>query len=108
LVGDVKCVHRACFPRGSLAAHNTGARELFLKSLGSGSKFARAPSSRLLEVLKEARHLARADYIAMPWRNGAGITHEIAREPAHGALFSWRLSLASLQVNGPFSPYPGY
>lgn len=59
-------------------------------------------------MLKEARHLARADYIAMPWRNAAGITHEIAREPAQGEDFSWRLSLASLQVNGPFSSYVGY
>lgn len=59
-------------------------------------------------MLKEARHLARADYIEMPWRNGAGITHEIAREPAQGTDFGWRLSLASLQVNGPFSPYADY
>ena len=59
-------------------------------------------------MLKEARHLARADYIAMPWRNGAGITHEIAREPAQGEDFSWRMSLASLQMNGPFSSYAGY
>jgi hypothetical protein len=44
----------------------------------------------------------------MPWRNGAGITHEIAREPAHGESFAWRLSLASLQTSGPFSVYTGY
>jgi len=69
---------------------------------------ARATSSSLIEVLKEARHLARASYTAMPWRNGAGITHEIAREPAQGEAFSWRLSLASLEVNGPFSSYAGY
>ncbi len=59
-------------------------------------------------MLKQARYLARANYTAMRWRNGAGITHEIAREPAQGELFSWRLSLASLQVSGPFSSYAGY
>jgi len=59
-------------------------------------------------VLTEPRHLARANYIAMPWRNGAGITHEIVREPAQGESFSWRLSLAALQVDGPFSSYAGY
>jgi environmental stress-induced protein Ves len=59
-------------------------------------------------VLKNARCIRHDDYIAMPWRNGAGITHEIAREPANGEEFSWRLSLASLKVNGPFSAYAGY
>jgi uncharacterized protein len=59
-------------------------------------------------MLKDARYIRHDDYIAMPWRNGAGITHEIAREPASGEDFSWRLSLASLQVNGPFSAYAGY
>ena len=44
----------------------------------------------------------------MPWRNGAGVTREIAREPAQGEHFAWRLSLASLQGDGPFSSYTGY
>lgn len=44
----------------------------------------------------------------MPWRNGAGITREIARAPAQGERFAWRLSLASLQVSAPFSSYAGY
>lgn len=44
----------------------------------------------------------------MPWRNGAGVTREIAREPAQGEEFAWRLSLASLQGSGPFSSYAGY
>jgi len=44
----------------------------------------------------------------MPWRNGAGTTLEVARFPAEGAEFSWRLSLASIAAGGPFSAYPGY
>lgn len=54
------------------------------------------------------RHLSRDGYTAMPWRNGAGTTREIAREPEHGEHFAWRLSLASLEVSGPFSSYQGY
>lgn len=44
----------------------------------------------------------------MPWRNGLGVTREIAREPAQGEDFAWRLSLASLQGSGAFSSYAGY
>jgi environmental stress-induced protein Ves len=59
-------------------------------------------------MIEPTRHFPRAAYTAMPWRNGAGITHEIAREPAHAESFAWRLSLASLQASGPFSIYTGY
>jgi environmental stress-induced protein Ves len=44
----------------------------------------------------------------MPWRNGLGITLEIAREPSVGDDFLWRLSLATIATSGPFSAYPGY
>lgn len=44
----------------------------------------------------------------MPWRNGLGTTLEIAREPADGEHFAWRLSLASLERDSSFSAYPGY
>jgi environmental stress-induced protein Ves len=47
-------------------------------------------------------------YRAMPWRNGRGVTLEIAREPATGAEFTWRLSLANIDEDGDFSAYPGY
>jgi environmental stress-induced protein Ves len=59
-------------------------------------------------MFEHARYFPRAAYLSMPWRNGAGVTREIAREPAQGEPFAWRLSLASLQVNGPFSSYTGY
>jgi environmental stress-induced protein Ves len=52
--------------------------------------------------------LRHGNYLAMPWRNGAGTTLEIARSPAEGADFAWRLSLASIGRSGPFSAYPGY
>jgi uncharacterized protein len=52
--------------------------------------------------------LRRADYRRMPWKNGGGTTEEIAREPAEGAGFRWRLSLASIGQSGPFSDFAGY
>jgi environmental stress-induced protein Ves len=42
----------------------------------------------------------------MPWRNGAGTTHEIAIDDSSGeskAPFLWRLSMADLAGDGPFS-----
>ena len=47
-------------------------------------------------------------YRRMPWRNGRGVTLEIAREPAAGDRFAWRLSLADIDRSGEFSAYPGY
>jgi environmental stress-induced protein Ves len=47
-------------------------------------------------------------YRKMPWRNGRGFTLEIAREPAAGEDFAWRLSLADIDRDSDFSAYPGY
>jgi len=47
-------------------------------------------------------------YRRMRWRNGRGFTLEIAREPATGGDFAWRLSLADIDRDGDFSAYPGY
>jgi len=44
----------------------------------------------------------------MPWRNGQGVTREIAREPGAGGDFLWRLSLAEVAASGDFSLFPGY
>ncbi|HEY5810003.1 MAG TPA: HutD family protein [Povalibacter sp.] len=54
------------------------------------------------------KHLRRHDYVAMPWRNGGGVTYEIAREPQAGTEFTWRLSLALIECSGPFSSFAGY
>src|SRR5580704_18524258 len=50
----------------------------------------------------------RSDYLSMPWRNGAGVTLEIARDSPSNVEFQWRLSMATLSASGPFSMYPGY
>ena len=40
----------------------------------------------------------------MPWRNGGGVTREYFR--AGGDDFDWRLSMAQIDVSGPFSSFP--
>lgn len=54
-----------------------------------------------------AERIALAALPAQPWKNGAGLTREIASRPAPGGGFDWRLSLASVDRDGPFSAYPG-
>jgi environmental stress-induced protein Ves len=52
------------------------------------------------------RLLAFDSLTPVPWRNGGGVTREIAsREDASGLL--WRLSLAEVDREGPFSAFPG-
>ena len=55
------------------------------------------------------RLLTPADYRPMPWKNGAGRTTEIAAHPAGAALdaFAWRVSIADVERDGPFSRFPG-
>jgi environmental stress-induced protein Ves len=52
------------------------------------------------------RHLPAAGYRAMPWKNGGGITREVAVFSEAGD-FLWRLSLATVASDGPFSTFPG-
>lgn len=45
----------------------------------------------------------------MPWKNGGGRTTEIAAFPpgADLASFAWRVSIADVEGDGPFSAFPG-
>jgi len=55
-------------------------------------------------------HRFNTDAIAAtPWKNGGGSTREIACLPAHSSLdsFDWRVSLATIASDGPFSIFPG-
>jgi environmental stress-induced protein Ves len=49
------------------------------------------------------------DQRAMPWKNGGGVTYEIAVFPEGAAIdaFDWRLSMADVKADGPFSMFPG-
>ncbi|WLE60026.1 HutD family protein [Burkholderia plantarii] len=54
--------------------------------------------------------LIRADQlVAAPWKNGGGVTREIAAEPPGASLdtFAWRVSVADVAQPGPFSRFPG-
>jgi len=55
------------------------------------------------------RFLDSADYTSMPWKNGGGRTTEIAAYPPGAALdaFAWRVSIADVASDGPFSRFPG-
>ena len=55
------------------------------------------------------RPIRRRDLPAQPWRNGGGVTREIAVHPQGAGLdgFVWRISLAEVAADGPFSPFPG-
>ncbi|WP_036024427.1 HutD/Ves family protein [Paraburkholderia dilworthii] len=50
-----------------------------------------------------------AELVAAPWKNGGGVTREVAAFPAHAALdtFIWRVSVADVAQAGPFSRFAG-
>lgn len=52
--------------------------------------------------------LKAAEYRRMPWRNGRGETAEVAIGPAGATLndFDWRVSMARIDADGPFSIFP--
>jgi len=52
------------------------------------------------------RHLTPADYTTMSWANGRGTTTELIRIDGPDGLL-WRLSLAAVVEDGPFSLFPG-
>lgn len=54
-------------------------------------------------------HLLRAaDRAPAPWKNGGGVTTEVAIFPAGAGLddFQWRISTADIVADGPFSSFP--
>ena len=61
------------------------------------------------QVTQPWRVWRRADLRASPWRNGGGITYEIAVGPDTGTVqdFDWRVSVAQIDAPGPFSTFAG-
>ncbi|SEL73676.1 HutD/Ves family protein [Streptacidiphilus jiangxiensis] len=51
--------------------------------------------------------LRAADRVASPWKNGGGVTREVASSPSGTADFDWRVSLADVASGGPFSFFEG-
>jgi environmental stress-induced protein Ves len=54
----------------------------------------------------DLRLLQVSDYLQKPWKNGAGISREVAVDSE--TPFRWRLSLAKLSESSSFSLYAGY
>lgn len=58
------------------------------------------------------RLIKKNDMDKMPWKNGGGVTTEVAISPASATLaelnFDWRVSIAGVSEDGPFSKFPGY
>ncbi|MBK1838290.1 HutD family protein [Azospirillum sp. YIM B02556] len=52
--------------------------------------------------------LTPADHRRVPWKNGGGVTTELAVEPMADGRFLWRVSIADVVEPGPFSAFPGY
>lgn len=52
------------------------------------------------------RLLPAAARAVVPWRNGAGVTREVAADKP-GADFGWRVSVATLDRDAPFSRFDG-
>jgi uncharacterized protein len=46
------------------------------------------------------------DVAPMPWRNGGGVTRELIAWPV-GSDWDWRISVAEIEKDGPFSRYEG-
>ncbi|MEK7344870.1 MAG: HutD family protein [Pseudomonadota bacterium] len=51
----------------------------------------------------------RALLPATPWKNGGGVTREIVCQPPGAGMadFDWRVSIADISSDGPFSIFPG-
>lgn len=51
----------------------------------------------------------RATLPATPWKNGGGVTREIVCQPPGAGLdaFDWRVSIATIASDGPFSLFAG-
>ncbi len=53
--------------------------------------------------------LRARDHIRMPWKNGGGVTTQIAKYPPDATLdnFAWRVSMADVTSDGSFSQFAG-
>lgn len=54
------------------------------------------------------RFFPQSAFVSMPWKNGGGSTREILRFPEGSDDWHWRLSIADIAADGPFSAFPGY
>ena len=55
------------------------------------------------------RRVLLSEVRVTPWKNGGGVTREIATGAAlgPGGNWGWRISIAEVEEDGPFSTFPG-
>ena len=53
------------------------------------------------------RQVNLAQVAASPWRNGGGLTRELAVWPPGADRWIWRMAVAEVEQDGPFSRYDG-
>jgi environmental stress-induced protein Ves len=55
------------------------------------------------------RYFERSGLAPMPWKNGGGVTREIVCYPPEAGMddFAWRVSIATIATDGPFSVFNG-
>ncbi|MFL9865903.1 HutD family protein [Paraburkholderia fungorum] len=65
--------------------------------------------STLADNRATATLIRGADLVAAPWKNGGGVTREVAAFPVSAGLdaFTWRVSIADVAQAGPFSRFAG-
>jgi environmental stress-induced protein Ves len=53
--------------------------------------------------------LPASERVAVPWKNGGGVTREVAAHPPGRGFdqLDWRVSIAQITVAGAFSAFPG-
>jgi len=60
-------------------------------------------------MMKPFKIYSPQSFQTLPWRNGLGSTVELLAETSNkNEAFSWRLSIASVANDGPFSDFSGY
>jgi len=61
------------------------------------------------EASSDLHRFDRHTLQAMPWKNGGGVTREIVCQPPGAGLdaFDWRVSIAHIASDGPFSRFAG-
>jgi len=66
------------------------------------------PVGKLARMDRPARVIPANEYRRVRWKNGAGWTREIHAEPGAGPDdWDWRLSIAEIEADAPFSVFPG-
>jgi environmental stress-induced protein Ves len=54
------------------------------------------------------RRIRPSEHRPQRWKNGGGVTTEILKEPLDGDAFLYRVSIADVASDGPFSVFEGY